>query len=504
VTHDRTIVIGAGIGGLVAATVLAARGEEVLIVERQRTPGGKMRLVEAGGAAINAGPTVFTMRDIFEAIFAEAGTSLSAELAIEPLAVLARHSWGNGPELDLYADLNQSVDAIGRFAGADEAKRFVALNAEARRMFETLKKPFIEAQRPSPLGVAFGGGAAGLMRMLRINPFETLWSAVSRHMKDPRLQQLFGRYATYCGSSPFSAVATLLLIAHVEQDGVWTVEGGMHGVARAFERVFTRLGGVIRYNTAVSRIETQQGRVSAVITEEGERLSCRATIVNGDVNAVATGLFGDDIKHAVAPTPRNARSLSAITWCATLETSGFPLALHNVFFSSDYAHEFEELKHGYPSEPTVYLCAQNRPADPSQRDALFILVNAPADGDETLRDHHAVEHAMLKKLKDCGLSLAWTPESVTPTTPADFARLFPATGGALYGRASHGWLASFQRPGAKTVIPGLYLAGGSTHPGPGVPMAAMSGRLAAEALLASKISAPRSRPMAIAGGIATR
>jgi 1-hydroxycarotenoid 3,4-desaturase len=504
VTKNRIVIIGAGIGGLTAAALLAARGEEVLVLERQATPGGKMRHLNCGGAMIDGGPTVFTMRPIFEAIFADAGTSLDAELTLKPLSTLARHSWGHGAELDLFADLAQSANAIGHFAGADEAKRFIAFQTEARRVFHALNKPFIESQRPTPFSLVTSAGLKGALDLMRINPFETLWKAVSRHFKDPRLRQLYGRYATYCGASPFAAVATLILIAHVEQDGVWQVEGGMHAVARAFERMILQLGASVKYNESVTAIETEHGNICAVRTEKGERILCGDIIFNGDVNALATGLFGDSVKSATEPVPIKNRSLSAITWVGHLETKGFPLEHHNVFFSRDYKHEFDELKRGYPSEPTVYLCAQDRPADLHGKERILLLVNSPANGDHTPEPHEKIEIAMRRKLAECGLDIAWDTSNITMTPPEGFAALFPATGGALYGRASHGWLASFQRAAAVTNIPGLYLAGGSTHPGPGVPMAAMSGRLAAESLMAKRASIRKFHPAAIAGGISTR
>ena len=477
------IVIGAGMGGLAAATLLAARGEPVLILERQSAPGGKMRLVRAGEAAIDGGPTVFTMRSIFERLFSDAGTTLDAELSLTPLDVLARHSWGNGPELDLFADLNRSADAIGALAGADDARGFLALNREAKHMFETLRKTYIEQQRPSPFDVAFGGGLSGLLAMMKINPFETLWGAVSRHLKDDRLRQLFGRYATYVGSSPFQAVATLLLIAHVEQEGVWTVKGGMHDVARAFERVFQRKGGVIRYDTHVQRIETSQGRVNAVVTSQGEYIHCRAVIANADANAIATGHFGGEISKTVKTLPANMRSLSAITWCVNAKTSGFPLVFHNVFFSRDYKREFEALQQGYPPDPTIYLCAQDRTGAVADKERMLILINSPANGDHIEKNRDMIENAMRKKLASSGLDIDWSSAKIAATSPQGFHALFPATGGALYGRVSHGFYASFQRPGAQTKMPGLFLAGGSAHPGAGVPMAAYSGRLAADAVM---------------------
>ena len=117
-------------------------------------------------------------------------------------------------------------------------------------------------------------GLSGMAGMARINPFETMWKGLGRHFRDPRLQQLFGRYATYCGSSPFLAPATLMLVAHVEQAGVWTVKGGMHELALALAALARRKGVTFRYGEAVTEIETQGGRVVAVRTAQ-ERFDCR-------------------------------------------------------------------------------------------------------------------------------------------------------------------------------------------------------------------------------------
>jgi len=174
-----------------------------------------------------------------------------------------------------------------------------------------------------------------------------------------------------------------------------------------------------------------------------------------------------------------------------------------VFFSRDYAQEFRTLNTGYPDEPTVYVCAQDREGHGGGPERLLLLVNSPANGDHAPQPHTQVEQAMRTKLKQCGLTLDWNPDTIITTDPARFDALFPATGGALYGRASHGWMASFQRPAARTAVPGLFLAGGSVHPGPGVPMAMLSGRLAAQSLLASRASTSRFRTPATVGGIST-
>jgi 1-hydroxycarotenoid 3,4-desaturase len=304
-----------------------------------------------------------------------------------------------------------------------------------------------------------------------------------------------------------------MLIAHVEQEGVWSISGGIQRLAEALERLAAKLGVVFRFDAEAQEILVERSAAAGVLLRSGERIEAGAVVLNADAAALAAGLFGRNSAIAEKPVAVVNRSLSAVTWALKAETQGFPLLRHNVFFSPDYAAEFDDLFGcgRLAAAPTVYVCAQDRqtsecaPLPSSER--LLLLVNAPPLGDKkplNAEEIAACEKLVMNRLKTCGLSLRRNLEAAAITTPADFHRRFPGTGGALYGASSHGWTASFQRPASQTKIPGLYLAGGSVHPGAGVPMAALSGRLAAQRIASDRASTPRFLRAVITGGISTR
>ena len=508
-SEHRVVIVGAGMGGLCSAIALAYQGLHVTVVEAGNAPGGKVHSREIHGAQIDSGPTVFTMRWVFDALLRSVGTSVESEMRITPLQVLARHFWPDGSQLDLSADAHQSEAAIAAWSSGDEARRFREFCKTTRQLYATLEGPMIRAQRPNMGGFMGDLGFKGLGVLAQLGPMRSLWQQLGQQFTDPRLRQLFARYATYCGSSPWQSPATLMLIAQVEMDGVWSVDGGMVGMAQALARVARRHGAVFRYQSTCQRIEQRQGKVSGVHLQSGEFLPADCVIFNGDASALRQGLLGDGVRRAV-PSDAPPRSLSALTWSMYTATEGVMLDRHNVFFQSTYASEFEDIfeRQRLPQSPTVYVCAQDRPAQlaPGLAERIFCLVNAPACGDGKGITEEALEQCQthtFQHLQQLGLSLQPTPLNSLRTTPQDFHRRFPASGGALYGQATHGWTSIFSRPGSTTPLQGLYLAGGSVHPGPGVPMAALSGQRAAEAVMASLASTKTFQTGATFGGMST-
>ena len=505
---DSVAVIGAGMGGMAAAIRLAAAGRDVTVFEAHDWPGGKMRVVDSPAGPVDAGPTVLTLRPVLEQLFAAAGVSLDTHLTLQPLGVLARHHWRDGAMLDLLPDAEANAHTIGAVFGARARTEFNRFERDTRALFDAFRAPIMERARPSALAAAH----AALLRPALLPwllPGRKLGGMLEARFTEPRLRQLFGRYATYVGGNPMLAPAVLGLIWQAEAAGVWTVKGGMAGLARALAGVLERCGGSLRLNTPVTGILTQGGQVRGLRLSCGEEVTFAQVIFNGDPAALPYLL--DAPRPAPPRRQTQPRSLSAQVWtfAGEVKATGLgrhALAYHTVFFADDPAQEFGPLAMGSgPQDTTIYVCAQDRaehvPDGPER--FQFILNAPPLPSGAQSQTEPACKTDPFARLERFGLHLMPHLTDQALTTPARFAQLFPHSQGALYGLSPNGTLATFQRPTTRSKVTGLYLAGGGVHPGAGVPMALMSGRHAAEAALKDRISAPMSRPMAMHGGIST-
>ena len=508
---DRIVIIGAGIAGLAAALRLSGyardTGREIVVLERHSAPGGKMRTLPSEAGPVDAGPTVLTMRRVFDDLFAAVGERLEDHVTLIPQDILARHWWPDGSSLDLHADPMASGAAIRAFAGPKAEREFHAFSKRAAQLYNAFDAPMMQAAEPSLSSLT-----AHVMRnpslIPAMAPQSSLAELLNRQFSDPRLAQLFGRYATYVGGSPYRSPAILALIWQAEAAGVWCVKGGMHRLAASIAALARARGVRFRYDAHVARIETQGSRVGAVHLANGERIATGTVLFNGDPRALATGELGRAATEVAAVTRDTPRSLSAQVWSFAAKPSGPDLAHHNVFFCADPRAEFAALERGVqPRDPTLYICAEDRgqgTALPSV-ERFEIIANAPpiTDPNATPEEFTQCQTLTFQTLARFGLTFDTLPGPGALTTPQGFNRLFPASTGSLYGQSPHGMMAAFQRPTARTQIKGLYLAGGGTHPGAGVPMATLSARHAVAAILSDLSSTSTSRQMVTPGGMST-
>jgi len=483
-------VIGAGIGGLATALRLAHGGLRVTVLERHDAPGGKMRQLPTAAGPADAGPTVLTLKPVFDALFADVGLRLEDVLTFNRQDLLARHFWRDGAQLDLMRDPDASHENVARVFGGKAAAEFSAFSNRARQLYEAFDAPMMQSAVPT-LPALVRDVAANPHLLPAMDPARSFAASLNRQFSEPRLAQLFARYATYVGGLPTASPALLGLIWHVESMGVWHVEGGMHRLAQAVADCAAHFGAQFHYDTHVTRIETQGGTACAVQTNDS-RIAVDAVVFNGDPRALQSGALGPVGTTALRRNATAPRSLSAHVMSFAAQPLGVPLAAHNVFFAQDPKGEYAPLGKGrIQDDPTLYVCAQDRFEDAAHTagpERFEIILNSPPlDPEKPPPEPEKVKQQCQKlisdRLNDHGLQFTPTPPTETMTGPQDFNRLFPVSTGSLYGRSPQGMMAAFNRPTARTAVQHLYLAGGGAHPGAGVPMAVLSARHAAAAIL---------------------
>lgn len=473
------VVIGAGMGGLASAIDLSAAGHRVTVLEAHGEAGGKVGRTLVEGVEFDTGPSVLTLPDVLADLFDHAGTSLQQELTLLSHEQTYGYRWPDGATLATYHDVERTLQSVAETFGPVAADQLSSFLAYARGIWEAAAPAFVLGDAPT-FATALGLGLRSLGAMRRIDPMRRMSAAIERHVAEPHLRDVLSRYATYNGSDPRRAPATLNCIAHVELAlGGYGIEGGMYELARALERVAVRHGAQFRYNSPVTRIIVRQGRVQGVETDSGEHRA-DFVIANADVAHVFGKLLPDASPEDHEP------SMSA--WTGVVRARRRQRAPHEVVFPETYRREFEDIfdHHRAPRDPTVYVCAQepaHRRSGWTDHEPLFVMANAPPHLADDPSDVSDLRDAALRKLIVAGV-LDPDDTVVWQRAPADLAAQFPASSGAIYGAASNTLLAAFQRPSNRVDSPrGLYLASGSAHPGGGVPLCLLSGRAAARAVL---------------------
>lgn len=469
------VVVGAGVGGLAVSIRLAVTGRRVVVLERNDMTGGKLAAVRHGGATFDAGPSLVTLPHVFDELFRAAGTSLTEEVPMRRLDPQFTYRWPDGSTLVVPDDDARRVaafDALSPGAGA-AWRRF---DEHGRRIWDISARTFLAGPMAGPLDL--------LRRMrsprevLAIDPLRSLHRVAASTFRDPRLVQWAGRYATYSGSSPFAAPATLACIPHVEaRFGCWYPEGGLDALRTALERVAVRVGVEVRTGVDVERIADDGAAVTGV--EAGaDRIDAPVVIADADAEHVYGELLPD--AASLRRVRRAPRSMSALVVLALAHGSTPGIGHHTVWFAPDDRAEFAAIGSGrMAGDPTIYGCV-SAVTDPTQAppgtENWFLLENTPPG---IRLDPDAERRRVLDVLAARGVDLRDRLVWSDVITPLQFASRTRAPAGAIYGTSSDGRRAAFRRPGNRGPRRGLFLVGGSSHPGGGLPLVVTSAAIVA-------------------------
>ncbi len=480
----KVIVIGAGLGGLSAACRLAKSGFSVTITEKNETVGGKVNAVESGGYKFDTGASLLTMRHVFEDLFEFCGKHLEDYLDLVSLNPICRYFWSDKTVFDASSNIEKTEAEIKKIAPED-AGNFKKYLADAKRKYEIAEKTFLAHSLndlPKLLRPKY------LKDLLAISSLKTLDKHNAGYFQSAKLQQLFNRFATYNGSSPYQTPATFALVPFVEFGlGAWYVRGGIYEIPKALAKLADQLKVEIRTNCAVEKIIVENEKAVGVKLENGEIIKSDFVVANSDAVETHRNLL--DKKFFSEKLNDREPSCSGFVLLLGVKKKYPQLAHHNIFFSDDYAAEFDALfKDLRPAQnPTIYVCATSTTdatQSPANCENLFVLVNAPYTSSQTdwKIEAQSYRDSIIKKLENFGLEdLGKSIEFERIITPENFENKYRTNRGSIYGVSSNGIFSAFLRvPNKSRQIKNLYFVGGATHPGGGMPLVLLSGKMADE------------------------
>ena len=484
----RVAVIGAGVGGLACGARLAAAGHDVQVFEQAEVVGGKLGIHEEDGFRFDTGPSLLTwpqlVRDVLQ-------TTAPDDVGTEPVELVqvdptARYRFPDGATMDAFADRERMRRSFDSALGLGTGAAWTRLMDRAERMWDAIEEPILSRPQSGVAGLA--NQARRLTDLQKIAPHRSLRGIGQQYLHHPYQQQYLERYATYTGSDPRRAPAVLATIPWLEQTtGAWYVSGGMHRIADALAARITAHGGQVHTAARVDAVATSHDHVTGVTLTDGTRIAADVVIANTE----ARTLYGRLLEHPNASkwrreVERAEPSLSGFIVLLGLDGRTPDLTHHTVLFNDDYDAEFDGIFGADPhpvADPTVFISVPRDTAmAPEGSEAWFVLVNAarqgPVDwdaGDTAARYAEHVVDVMAKR----GLDVRHRIRLSKWISPADLARRTGAIGGAIYGTSSNGWRAATMRPANQGPLEGLFLVGGSAHPGGGLPLVLKSAEITA-------------------------
>ena len=485
----KAIIIGAGIGGLAAASLLASKGYDVSVFERNATPGGKMNQIQSDGYRFDTGPSLLTMPFILKKLFEECGENLSEYLTLEELSPLCRYFYSDGTVFDNYSDPTKSTKEIKRFAPED-AEAYQNFLKYSQKLYNRTAEAFLF----NPLYSLSDLKDVNFTNFLRIDAFQKVSAKVNSYFSSSYLRKFFKRFTTYNGSSPFKAPATLNVIPHVElNQGGYYVKGGLYRIAESLHQLAEKKGAIFTFNTEIKGIQHTGDIITSVKTSHGSVHKTNLVFSNADASETLLHLLSRDSLSTRKRSKQKAiePSCSGFVILLGCKKQWPQLKHHNIFFSDDYEREFKDIfdRQKLPGNPTMYI-ANTSFSDidhaPDGHSNLFILVNAPylteTQDWEMLSKTYSdflIQNLEKKSLNELSQSI----EYQKVISPKDFYNKYRSNRGSIYGTSSNSRMSAFLRPRNKEkAFKNLYMVGGSTHPGGGIPLVIQSAMNALEIL----------------------
>lgn len=491
----KVIIIGAGLGGLSAACRLAKSGFSVTVLEKNDSAGGKVNSVEANGYKFDTGASLITLPQIFEELFDFCGRRLEDYLTFEKLDPICRYFWSDGTVFDASENLEKTEEQISKIAPED-AGNFRKYLADAKQKYEIAARTFLSKslnELPELLT------AKNLPDLLKISSLKTLDKHNARFFKSEKMRQLFNRFATYNGSSPYKIPATFALIPFVEFGfGAWYAKGGIYEIPKALEKLSTELGVEFLFDADVEKILIKDRKAIGVKLknelDDEDFLFADIIVSNADAIITYRELIDENERKSFSDRKLDKREPSSSGFVLLLgaKKKFRSLAHHNIFFSDDYETEFRHIFDVRIPAPqsTVYVSASSVTDEtqaPESSENLFVLVNVPYMRWQVNWQFEAGPYrdVIVGKLEKFGLEkLNESIEFQEIITPEDFEYKYRANKGSIYGISSNGILSAFRRiPNKSADIGNLYFTGGATHPGGGMPLVLLSGKMAADLIL---------------------
>lgn len=476
-------VIGAGVGGLGTAIRLAARGFRVTVFEANSYPGGKLTQIRLGDYRFDAGPSLFTMPEYVEELFQLAGRKVDDYFGYERESESGRYFWNDGTRLVAHADLQTFVREVEQALGV-EAPRTLRRFRRSEQMYQLAGRIFLHNPLNKLSTWLNRDVAKALLHIHRMGIVRSMHSENQKILRHPKLVQLFDRYATYNGSSPYKAPAALNVIPHLEHSlGTYIPKKGMHQITESLYTLALELGVKFRFGERVEKIVHQAGKVTGIITATGQ---FDADLVVSDMDVMLTyrRLLTD------IPAPefilRQERSTSALIFYWGIRRNFPELGLHNVFFGDDYKGEFERLFSGIvpDPDPTIYISVSSKrvPQDaPPGCENWFVMLNVPPhrqafDWNKLIPQYRTIVLQKLSKVLKTNIEPLVEVEDTL--SPLDIELRTSSFGGSLYGNSSNNRFAAFLRHANNSRrLKNLYFCGGSVHPGGGIPLCLLSAKI---------------------------